>query len=66
MRIQLWAKHMGKIIIPLTTLSIVHFLNYFVGAPIVFERRSHIDGNIMGENKARKQKNSPTIPNTKR
>jgi hypothetical protein len=31
-----------------------------MGAPIGFERRSHIDGNIMRENKARN-----TIPNTK-
>jgi hypothetical protein len=34
-----------------------------VGAPIVFERRSHIDGNIMGENKDRKQ-NFPLLSPT--
>jgi hypothetical protein len=56
---------MGQNIIPLTTLSIVHSFNYFMGAPIVFERRSHIDGNIMGENKTRKQNFPPLSPTPK-
>jgi hypothetical protein len=36
-----------------------------MGAPRVFERRSHIDGNIMGENKAKKQKFPSPSPTPK-
>jgi hypothetical protein len=34
-----------------------------MGVPIVLERRSHIDGNIMGENKVKKQ-NFPSLSPT--